>query len=153
MSVVRYYDSRDAAMFLLGLAQENGLVFNTTKVQKILYIIYSYYVSRKDIRIFDEQPKAWPYGPVFPKTREIDYSVVYKTDDTRFLKIKEDVELVEVFNAVILEYGYLSASQLTEWSHSYDSPWQKATQKKNFKWNDTIEDQYIRDYFANYKII
>ena len=39
------YDSIIGAKFLLALANKKGLVFNTTKVQKILYIIYSYYLS------------------------------------------------------------------------------------------------------------
>jgi uncharacterized phage-associated protein len=152
MSEKKSYDSRVAAKFLLALANRKGLVFNTTKVQKILYIIYSYYIAKEGRRILDEQPKAWPFGPVFPKTRKINYSIVYNPDDEMFSEIKSEPGLEDIINSIIDVYGHYTASQLTEWSHKKDSPWDKTTKKFGFNWNDPIDDVLIVDYFSEYEM-
>lgn len=64
------YDSVLVANYLLALANEKGVILNTTKVQKLLYMAYGLLLAEKNRIITDEQPKAWPYGPVFPKTRK-----------------------------------------------------------------------------------
>ena len=83
MSISKQYDSVIGAKLLLALAYEKGIVLNTTKVQKMLYILYSYYMAKHDIQIFSETPKAWPYGPVFPRTRKkVEFGIVYKRDNS-----------------------------------------------------------------------
>lgn len=41
---------------------------NKTQLQKFMYISYGVYLAITENRIFDDDtPKAWPFGPVFPR--------------------------------------------------------------------------------------
>lgn len=153
MSISKQYDSVLGAKLLLALAYEKGIVLNTTKVQKMLYILYSYYMAKHDVQVFSETPKAWPYGPVFPRTRKkVDFSVVYKKDNTDLIDIISEEGLVDKFNSVIDIYSKFTAGQLSDWSHMKNSPWERTTKLPNFKWGDFIPDEYIKEYFSNLEI-
>ncbi|WP_312311415.1 Panacea domain-containing protein [Empedobacter brevis] len=152
MSVeLKQYDSVEGAKLLLALAYSEGIVLNVTKIQKMLYIVYAYYLSKKDFNIFSETPKAWPYGPVFPRTRnKVDFSKLYKIDDLE--EIKEDEDLKAIMKYVIKKYSNFSAGQLSDWSHMPNGPWDLTVKQPGFKWGDHIEDNYMKDYFEKYKI-
>jgi len=150
---VNQYDSVIGAKLLLALAYEKGVVLNTTKVQKMLYIIYGYFLAKSNIQLFSETPKAWPYGPVFPRTRKkVDYSVVYKTTDQDLKDICQDEEIINKFNSVIDKYGKYTASNLSNWSHMQNGPWDLTTKLPDFKWGDQIPNDYITKYFSNIEI-
>lgn len=145
------YDSVVAARYLLALAYKQDIVLNTTKVQKLLFIAYGIYLTAKDQPLVDETPKAWPYGPVFPKTRKnVDYGIVQHIDDNDFDTIRSDDYVTTLFNEIIKAHAKTSATQLSEWSHNEGSPWHRVRNKPNFKWNDPIPDKYIKDYFREY---
>ena len=153
MSISKQYDSVIGAKLLLALAYEKGIVLNTTKVQKMLYILYSYYMAKHDIQIFSETPKAWPYGPVFPRTRKkVEFGIVYKRDNSDLSEIIAEDDLVNKFNSVLDIYSKFTAGQLSDWSHMKDSPWERATKLQGFKWGDFIPDDYIKEYFSNLEI-
>jgi len=147
MDTNHQYDSVIGAKLLLALAYERGVVLNTTKVQKMLYIIYSYFLSKHDYQIFTETPKAWPYGPVFPRTRKkVDFTRIQKVTDAELEGITSQKEIVEKFNEVINRYSKFSASELS------DSPWDKTTKLTGFKWGDFIPNEFVIDYFKNLDI-
>ena len=153
MAVSKQYDSVLGAKLLLALAYEKGIVLNVTKVQKMLYIIYSYFMAKHNIQLFIERPKAWPYGPVFPKTRKrVNYGIVYKRDQTELKDLLSEAELVAKFTSVITIYSKFSASELSDWSHMCGSPWDRTTKIPGFKWGDRIPDAFIKEYFSNLEI-
>lgn len=153
MDTNHQYDSVIGAKLLLALAYERGVVLNTTKVQKMLYIIYSYFLSKHDYQIFTETPKAWPYGPVFPRTRKkVDFTRIQKVTDAELEGITSQKEIVEKFNEVINRYSKFSASELSDWSHMENSPWDKTTKLTGFKWGDFIPNEFVIDYFKNLDI-
>lgn len=148
------YDSVEAAKLLLALAYSDGIVLNTTKVQKILYIIYSYYLANERRRLLTESPKAWPYGPVFPRTRKkVDYGVIYQISDPSLEEISGDSALVDNFRKAIQRYSKFSAGQLSEWSHKPGSPWERTTKHEDFQWGNFIPDEYIIEYFSGVDIL
>ena len=148
------YDSVLGAKLLLALAYEKGFVLNVTKVQKMLYIIYGYFLAKENKQIFTETPKAWPYGPVFPRTRKrVDFGRVYRLDDEELKDIANNEELKKVFNEVIDKYAKFSAGQLSEWSHMEGGAWDKTVKTPDFDWNDEIPDEYISEYFSNINVI
>lgn len=64
---------------------------NKTQVNKLLYIWYGvYYAKTRKKLCNDESPKAWPYGPVFPR--------VYKRFDRTPFPNTLPKELVEEIN-------------------------------------------------------
>jgi uncharacterized phage-associated protein len=146
---MKKYDSIEVAKYMMALANQKGIVLNVTKVQKLLFIVYAYFLVKHNTVIIDEQPKAWPYGPVFPKTRkQIDYGKIVPIDYDYLDRVKRDELLTDVLNKLIEDAGAISASGLTEWSHREGSPWDKTTKQKDFKWNDPIPDEYIIEYFT-----
>lgn len=150
MSNKEKYNSILAARYLLALAYSKGKVLNVTKVQKLLYMTYGYFLGKYNRIIFDESPKTWPYGPVFPKTRKkVDYSNIINLDSPDFNVMKEDSDLTEFFNLIIDKYAGYSASQLSEWSHSKGGPWDLMTQEHGFNWNKPIDNELIKNYFSN----
>ena len=52
-------------------------------------------------------------------------------------------------NFVLEVFGTWNAGQLSEWSHSPDSPWDKTRKRESFKWGDVIPDALILEYFES----
>jgi len=143
------YDSVLIAKYLLAFAYSKGKVLNVTKVQKLLYMAYGFFLSDKDRILISESPRAWPFGPVFPRTRKkVNYSDIISVDSPEFSEIKEDKEVNEFFNTLIDKYSKYTASQLSEWSHAENGPWDLTTKQKGFNWNTPINNELIKDYFS-----
>lgn len=144
------YSSIDVARCIIAMANEQRLIINITKVQKLLYIAYGVYMAVRQKRLTNELPQAWPYGPVFPATRtkflHTDlYSITFDAPDMS--EIRNDCDLRELISLVFRGFGSWSASQLTSWTHGEGTPWQKTTCHRDFVWGDTIPDEYIFPYF------
>lgn len=144
------YNSVDMAIYIVALANDRKFGINITKVQKLLYIIYGVYLRIYSSRLINEHPQAWPYGPVFPTTRnrllKKDLSQVTMSDVPD--ELKKDSELLDIINFVLNRFSTWNAGQLSEWSHSEGSPWDLTTQKENFEWGDPIDDELIIEYFT-----
>jgi uncharacterized phage-associated protein len=147
------YDSVTIAEYMLSLSLEKRIVLNVTKVQKLLYMAYGTFLAKKTRTISSEPPKAWPFGPVFPRTRnKVDFGSIRPLDWSGFEEIKKDEELTESLNLIIEKYSKFSASKLSDWSHREGGPWDKATKMNGFKWGDVIPDEFIVEYFSNLNI-
>lgn len=150
---MRTYDSTVVAKYLLALAYQKGLVLNVTKVQKLLFIAYGYFLARYNHELMNEKPKAWPFGPVFPRTRsELDFSKIIEVSDDSLREIAADPTVTEVLGKIIDNYANFSATQLSEWSHMPGSPWDKTTRETSFSWNQSIPNEYIKEYFSEIEI-
>ena len=144
------FDSRDVASYTAQRCIEEGYDYNNTKIQKLLYCAYGAVLAAKNIRLCDEHPKAWQYGPVFPKVfrivssgREIaQYS--YKVRDV----LPEDVK--KLVDTSVRIFGKYNATALSRWSHKPDSPWDYVTEQDGFKWNNIIPDELIAQYFKKH---
>ncbi len=144
------YDSVLAAKYLLAIAGSKQVTLNITKVQKMLYIAYGYFLAHRHSSIFNEQPKAWPYGPVFPNTRiKVDYTKPLDLTDEAFATIRQDLELTNLFNRLVDKYAQFSSSQFSSWSYKPGSPWDLTTQQKGFDWDQAIPDAFIKNYFSH----
>lgn len=147
------YRSTDIAIYIIALANDDRIAVNMTKVQKLLYIVYGAYLRIYGERLLDEHPQAWPYGPVFPTTRnkllKYEFSTITKEEITEEERdhIAKDDKLNHVIDFVFRHFGDWNAGQLSEWSHCNGSPWQQTTNKDGFKWGNVISDELIRDYF------
>lgn len=124
-------------------ASEFKLILNMTQTQKLLYIAYGIELARKKTRLTDEHPRAWPFGPVFPKVHgKVDFSCTPKNPEN----IHGEIE--DLLRDVIRVFGRISASKLSEWSHSKGSPWDKAPKDK---WGQPLSDKDIFEYFSGLK--
>jgi uncharacterized phage-associated protein len=146
---MKTYDSVLFAKYLLGLAHSRKVALNNTQLQKLLYIVYGFYLGKKGGHIvLNENPRTWPYGPVFPRVhKEVDTTWVPNLDSDEFAEIKEDLELRETLALFIDKFGKLPATKLSSWSHMEGGPWDK-TVKEFGKWNTPIPSEYIQSYFS-----
>lgn len=147
------YNSVDVAKYIVAKCNEGHLGINMTKTQKLLYIVYGSYLAVYNQRLTDEHPQAWPFGPVFPSTRNellhknfLDISMNDIDRDTSAL-MANDRDFNRITDLALGGFGKWNAGQLTAWSHKEGSPWDKTTQLWHFKWGRQIPDEYIRDYF------
>lgn len=153
MNTSKTYSSVLSAKLMLALANEKGYALNVTKVQKLMYIVYGYFLANEDIVIFDESPKAWPFGPVFPRTRKkVNFGKVYDKNSSEFQEIVKDENLVKVMTSIIEKYAKYSATTLSDWSHTEGGPWYKTTKEEGFNWNMPIRNDYIKEYFSEINV-
>ena len=117
---------------------------------------YGTYLVKNGKRLFEESPKAWPYGPVFPK--------VYKTFNQKHMPIVIEREKIPEFNsdtnalaicfAVIDKYSHKSAYDLSMWSHKEGTPWYKTVYSETpIVWNKEIQDDIVKEYFNENPVI
>lgn len=134
---------------------------NKTQINKILFYVYGVFLAEKQGPLFtDDTPKAWPFGPVFPKVNR----VIDINDIPQFSKEKQDafsenkLALNIVIDAVNLMYNK-PAYILTKWSHKAESPWyntiyeydKEGKLKEQHPWNTVIQNYIIQEYFSNNK--
>ena len=133
-------------------ADDNRYEYDNTKIQKLLYILYGFYWAKRQLRLLDEQPKLWPYGPVFPKV----YKYIKKNGfEFNFQNVNPNQEDILFFDDILKTCGIFKAGKLSNWSHSKDSPWDKAKEReiRNYgetKWIDPLDDEEIREYFSKF---
>lgn len=143
------YKSTVLARYIIAYANEHNYGINMTKLQKLLYITYGVYLAVKGERLTDEHPQAWPYGPVFPTTRnrllKIPFDVISLHNEEQ--DITDDVK--SCVKLVFDTYGNFNAGTLSVWSHQSGSPWELTTKREGFKWGDRILDEDIKEYFAS----
>ena len=144
------YNSVQVAYYIIASMNERGLDINMTKLQKLLYIAYGSHLAVSGERLTNEHPQAWPYGPVFPTTRnrllKKDFGSITMSDD-HIGNLRSDAYLRSLIGVVIDGFGKNNATTLTVWSHEPDSPWDLTRRRNGFVWGDRIPDEYIQDYF------
>lgn len=146
------YNSVVVAFFIAAWANQNRVSINLTKTQKLLYVAYGANLVISNDRLCNEHPQAWPYGPVFPTTRNklSKVNIGSITMDNPILEdVKDDCYLNQLISFVFEGFGNKTAGQLTLWSHNEDSPWKLTTEEPCFKWGNEIPDMYIYNYFNN----
>lgn len=146
------YDSLTVACYIAAMVNAKGLGINMTKLQKLLYIAYGTYLAVKGGRLTNEHPQAWPYGPVFPTTR----NKLLKKDLSRINlsypmlnDIKDDADMQSLIMLVLNGFGNKNATTLSIWSHQSGSPWDRTVSQEGFSWGARIPDEYIKEYFSS----
>lgn len=148
------YTSIEIAQILRWQAYKTqNVLLNKTQLEKLLYITYGIYAALTGNRLCEENPKAWPFGPVFPRVaKHIDLN----THPTEHVveEYKSDPNLTRAIDFVIKTYSHTTATVLSAWSHEEDGPWYqtmyKVDEKGNkikFAWNAPIDFDLIKDYF------
>ena len=130
---------------------KHGVILNKTQMQKLLFICYGLYLSNHDTPLFlDDAPKAWPFGPVFPRSykryAESAPSDLSENDKRMFLK---DRDTLRSITGIVDQYCSYPANILSEWSHQKGSPWAQTVFSADGKieWNKPIEQETIKNYF------
>jgi len=140
--------------YLAAYAVRKGYFINQTKLQKLLYIVYGAYLTQYGENLVNEQPKAWPYGPVFPrvqqkfaKVSDLAYADIASAE---YENIRGNRDLQSLIDSVLRTFGEWTAQALSEWSHKQGSPWAMALATNNMRYNAVISPESIKEYFKTF---
>ena len=136
----------------MAYANDRGLRLNMTQLQKLLYIVYGTCLVILDRPPFrNEQPQAWPFGPVFPTTRRWLFDAV---GEWKVPQVPESVpeDIRRIIEKVITHFGSWPSKALIDWTHKPGAPWDMTTKMPGFKWANRIGDGLIKDYFESHVI-
>ncbi len=112
--------------YVLNKGQQGGRLLTKTQAQKILYCCYGIIMARFNERLTDEHPKAWPYGPVFPRTLNDINKGRLTVEMAQEFREKCPKDWREWIDLTIRTFWGYTATQLSNWSHMAGSPWTKA---------------------------
>jgi uncharacterized phage-associated protein len=132
----------DVARFFIAKIQTAGEAnISITKLMKLIYYAQGVYLATHNVPLFEEDLKAWQYGPVSPqvftKFNKKGISWFFDTDNA---KVIEDKSVIEVLEGVWKIFGSLSASKLVAMTHE-ETPWLDTIR------HETISKSSLRDYF------
>lgn len=145
------YDSVLVAEFLRAKGFENHCEIKKSLLHKLLYYIYGLHLAEFEYPLLNEQPKAWPSGPVFPKIeKSTSINCFHSVTDPRFEELRKDQWLVMWIQETIALVRKHSEDDFSWWLRNDRGPWRKATSKVDFMWNDTINDGDIKSYFSTF---
>lgn len=151
--------SIDYARLLSWMAYyKHNVLLNKTQMQKLLYMCYGMYYALEGKPMFkDDTPKAWPYGPVFPRVnvRYNPYSIPSGLTPEEKNNYLQDKTALKIADGVVRKYAHIPAKELSEWSHEKDGPWfntvyGKEGNKQDVKWNREIPGEEIKEYFKQW---
>lgn len=130
---------------------KHGVNLGKTQLQKLLFMFYGVCFAKfGDPPFRDDTPKAFPFGPVFPRPykRYIGYPVDLTQKDKDCFMQKPEVLKVAV--GIVDEFYKCSATRLSEWSHRDGSPWKEAVYRDNCPaWGREIDADKIKGFFSN----
>ena len=120
-------DSVDFAIYLNKKAHEFGIpVVNVTKIQKWLYICYGLYLAVYEKQLLSERPKAWDYGPAFPRVHKMQKKHDNSLDYLQNILSKDNLKKYDdVIKATLDNFGSWTASELVDWTHEEGKAWYK----------------------------
>ncbi len=138
--------------FLGSYCSSKGITLNETKLQKLLYIIYGTYLVMEGEPICDEEPRAWPYGPVFDslqrdlaKRSNLEFETL---KSSKYEKILTDKRTAKIFDKVLDNFGGWSSEQLCEWSRKSGSAWATTLSNSGVEYGSVIHNRDITKYFS-----
>lgn len=149
--------SLECADFINWIAfNKYGVALNKTQMQKILYFVYGIYLSTTGKVLFeDDAPKAWPFGPVFPRVnKRYTPGKIPSAESLSIDKIKNDSKAFDIIKHAVEKLYKTTATTLSEWSHEENGPWYKTVYNKDnqeVQWNKEISQNLIKDYFPKFK--
>ena len=135
-----------------------NVLLNKTQLEKLLYITYGIYAALTNERLCEESPKAWPFGPVFPRVaKHVDVDL--PPQEWKKEEYEADPNLRKAIDFVVGTYSHTTAKVLSAWSHEEDGPWyQTIYGKKEVEdvqgnkivpaWNTPIDFSLIKEYFS-----
>lgn len=134
-------------------AFKHRVILNKTQMQKLLFMCYGQALAMEGSPLFvDDTPKAWPFGPVFPRSykryEEVMPSDLSPEEKNRFA---QNIPILQMIARTVADYCHVSATRLSDWSHSKGSPWWNTVfdPQKGSAWNREIPIEMITSYFQS----
>lgn len=138
------YNVQDVAKKILSKVNaEQGETISNLKLQKLLYYMQGYYLAYFGDPLFEEEIRAWQYGPVVPVVydtyKQYGSGAIVLADGEKVIEFKKEEEEF-LFDEVYEAYSQFSAVRLMNMTHD-EEPWKKT------KINDTISRKALKSFF------
>lgn len=117
------------------------IVANATKAQHLLYCCYGAVLASADERLTDEHPRAWPFGPVFPRTMRAIEKNRLTVEVAEAFERDCPSETLALIRQTIRVFSAYSAASLSAWSRRLGSPWAQAESLA------ALDDRAVRLHF------
>jgi len=126
MNTFGQVDSVDFAIYLNEKAKIKGFSPNVTKIHKWLYACYGASLALNDEQLLDERPKAWDYGPAFPRVHKKQKRNNNTLDGLSYKTPLDELQKHDAIIDVVLDhFGSWTASELVHWTHEPGKAWHK----------------------------
>ncbi|MBQ9273523.1 MAG: DUF4065 domain-containing protein [Succinivibrio sp.] len=140
-------DSVEVLSYILKRAQETGIKMTYVKAQKLLYCCYGVVLAKFGVRLCVESPRAWQYGPVFPRAFGAHHKKRLKSSALFIEGPSFPASIKSAIDETIDFFGKYSATVLSKWTHREGSPWFIASNAGK-DLHGPIGDVLIKSYFA-----
>ena len=143
------HDPRAIANYFIRKGNDNEKVFTITQLLKLTYISHGYCLALTKKPLSNQEPKAWQYGPVFPKL----YYELKNIDSwpavTNDFECKNNGKFTEnekkILDFVYEKYSGLDGWKLSKLTHEKDTPWEIASRNGP---KATIPNGSIQEHFT-----
>ena len=144
------HPSSEVSRYLLDCAQKNKMALSPMKLIKLVYIAHGWMLGLYGRPLIVENVEAWRYGPVIPelyrkvkifRSKPVRAEVFSKLDTDKFDEYEEGV-----MDEVLDIYGKRTAIQLSQLTHSKNTPWDQTCNSDSRSL--VISDQLIENYYA-----
>lgn len=156
------YNAIDVSRYIINYCNEKDYDLSNLKLQKILYFIQAYYISKTEEKApcFKDKIEAWDFGPVVPVVyhefkkfgstnipRVTTYIVIDENDfwQSEVVHFSDDFLQTpdkERINKLVDNFAKFSTTRLVQITHN-QSPWINAYQQPD----NEITVEAIRSYF------
>lgn len=142
------YDVQDVAEYVIVYSESKDCGISNLKLQKILYLIQSYFLIQTKNPCFSEDIEAWDFGPVIPDVYR-KYKQFGSTDiQVRCRNLKEiekgfEKEDRKRIEEVVDRFADFSAADLTNLTQN-QTPWIEAFDRRK----KVIRCEDILEYFS-----
>lgn len=138
------FSSSSVMAYILYKGTQAGHSISKTQAQKLLYCCYGIVLAAFDERLTDEHPKAWPGGPLFPRTLSaINRHRLTTGMAERFIN-SCPADWLKLIDKTIDRFCGYSATALETWSQRKGTPWDKADPLAS------LDDREIQKYFQKF---
>lgn len=154
------YKAKTVALYFLELGESEGIQITHMKLQKLIYFAHGWCLALLEKPLIQESIEAWNYGPVIDNIYYWLRSFRSSPIDLRSLTVsigilgeledlKKDLIVARLISKVWDAYKDYDALELSKMTHVSMSPWAQARHSvPTYKFNVTIDDKIIRNYFS-----
>jgi len=140
-------DSIQVAHQILWIAYQQGKVFTSMQLLKLVYISHGWMLAIHGQSLFRASVEAWKYGPVEPLVYKKFKKFGRNHIDGSFKNFSHcfDKDELDIMEQVVAIYGDYTGIQLSSLTHQPDSPW--ATTVEILGENSAISSDLIKQHY------
>ena len=151
--MTQVHDSRAVANEILQIATRKHIPITIMQLIKLTFFANGWSLALRDTPLTNEIAEAWQHGPVFP--------LIYKSyrgigsmplsepikDRQNGIEISENftAEEKELLESIVDGYGTMHAFELSQLTHTPNSPWSRTVHDKGYF--SLIPNEVIKEYF------